>query len=96
MLCGLIDGFAERVEVFAGFNNSCGNARRTLFEVGTGIVNLFNADFAVDFKDSVIVLEDVIRNGTGERILRVGVDVHFEAFPEFLRGSNQNRRGIRS
>ena len=86
-----INGFSEGVEVFAGFNDSCGNARRTFFEVGTGIVYFFNADFAVDLKDAVVVLEDVIRNGTGERVLRVGVDVHLdnavlERFPDLFVG----------
>ena len=64
------------VEVVTSLNNSFYDAHFTLLEVGSGVIELLNADFAVNLEHTVIVLEHMVNDGTGESVLSIGVDVH--------------------
>lgn len=71
------DRLAGRAEIVTSVLEAIGECDFGFFQVGTWIVELFVADFAVDFQHAFDVLADVGNDRAGEGVLRIGVDIHF-------------------
>ena len=78
-------------EVLAGLDDALGHAGLAGLAPGAGVVLLLVADLAVDLQHAVVVGEHVRRDGAGEGVLGVGVDVHLhhaevDGVADLLRG----------
>lgn len=62
----------------AGFNDAISHGTLSLFQVRTWIVNLLVTDFAINLEHAVVVAKHVARNRIGERILRIGINIHLD------------------
>src|SRR5262249_22520279 len=63
-------------QVLAGLGHPRGHARFGRLAVRARVVRLLVADVAVHLEYAVVVAEHMTRDRAGERVLRVGVDVH--------------------
>src|SRR5262245_33726084 len=65
-----------RPQVLARAYDPLGHALLGGLAPGARVVRLLVADVAIHLQDAVVVAEHVTRDRPGERILRIGVDVH--------------------
>ena len=72
------EGLAGGHKVVGGFLKAGGDSLFTLGKIGTGIVILLVAHFAINLEYSVDVFAHVGDDRAGEGVLRVGVDVHLD------------------
>ena len=72
------EGLAGGHKVVGGFLKAGGDSLFTLGKIGTGIVILLVAHFAINLEHSVDVFAHVGDDRAGEGVLRVGVDVHLD------------------
>ena len=68
----------RRAEIVACLSETGSHSGLRRLEKGSRIVELLVPDFAVDLEDAVVILEHVVGDRTRERVLRIGVDVHFD------------------
>ena len=67
---------AGRAQVLGGLHDAGGHAGLGRLAVRARVVDLLVADLALDLEHAVVVLEHVVHDRAGERVLGVGVDVH--------------------
>lgn len=73
---GFVDRVSGGAELVASLLHAVAKRLLGFLEVAAWVVALLVSDFAVDLKHAFDVLSHVSHDGTGERVLRVGIDVH--------------------
>ena len=87
-------GGSGAAEVVAGLDDAGGHAGLGGLAPRARVVLLLVADLAVDLEHAVVVAEHVVGDRAGERVLRVGVDVHLDdAVVEGLADLREQRAG---
>ena len=72
------EGLAGGHKIVGGFLKAGGDSLFTLGKIGTGIVILLVAHFAINLEHTGDVFAHVGDDRAGEGVLRVGVDVHLD------------------
>src|SRR5690625_1454371 len=74
----LLHLLTSRTQLLARFDDALSHSGFSGTAPGARVICLLITDVAVNLEHAVVVLHDVVNDRAGERVLRIGVDVHLD------------------